>query len=323
MTRQFVFNTMKNNLILIAIVLLMIITSIIEPNFLSSENFVNIIRQFGTLIMVALGMTFVIMGGFIDLSVSGIVSLVAVSTVMLIDRVGQGPAIVIGVLIGLSCGLLNSWLILSGGALTQAEALFLTYGMSLVYGALALILTGGITQFLTYSQTSISIFDSMNSGMVGIFSISFIIFLVLLIILYIIEKKTFIGRTICLTGGNKVAARLAGIPISKTIVFIYAVSGVMTAIGAVILVSRVTLASPVMGQGYETQAILGVVIGGTALLGGKGSVLRTVLGTLLLILMSNCLNLMGVSTYIQNILRGAILITAIWLDSRKQQTEGN
>lgn len=323
MVKQFLANSMKNNLILIGIVILMIITSVIEPNFLSSENFVNIIRQFGTLIMVALGMTFVIMGGFIDLSVSGIVSLVAVATVMLIDRVGQGPAIMIGVLIGLSCGLLNSWLILSSGALTQAEALFLTYGMSLVYGALALILTGGITQFLTYSQTSISIFDSINSGMVGIFSISFIIFLVLFIILYIIEKRTFIGRTICLTGGNKVAARLAGIPISKTIVFIYAVSGIMTAIGAVILVSRVTLASPVMGQGYETQAILGVVIGGTALLGGKGSVLRTVLGTLLLILMSNCLNLMGVSTYIQNILRGAILITAIWLDSHKQQTEGN
>lgn len=323
MAKQFLANSMKNNLILIGIVILMIITSVIEPNFLSSENFVNIIRQFGTLIMVALGMTFVIMGGFIDLSVSGIVSLVAVATVMLIDRVGQGPAIMIGVLIGLSCGLLNSWLILSSGALTQAEALFLTYGMSLVYGALALILTGGITQFLTYSQTSISIFDSINSGMVGIFSISFIIFLVLFIILYIIEKRTFIGRTICLTGGNKVAARLAGIPISKTIVFIYAVSGIMTAIGAVILVSRVTLASPVMGQGYETQAILGVVIGGTALLGGKGSVLRTVLGTLLLILMSNCLNLMGVSTYIQNILRGAILITAIWLDSHKQQTEGN
>ncbi len=323
MVKQFLANSMKNNLILIGIVILMIITSVIEPNFLSSENFVNIIRQFGTLIMVALGMTFVIMGGFIDLSVSGIVSLVAVATVMLIDRVGQGPAIMIGVLIGLSCGLLNSWLILSSGALTQAEALFLTYGMSLVYGALALILTGGITQFLTYSQTSISIFDSINSGMVGIFSVSFIIFLVLFIILYIIEKRTFIGRTICLTGGNKVAARLAGIPISKTIVFIYAVSGIMTAIGAVILVSRVTLASPVMGQGYETQAILGVVIGGTALLGGKGSVLRTVLGTLLLILMSNCLNLMGVSTYIQNILRGAILITAIWLDSHKQQTEGN
>ena len=108
------------------------------------------------------------------------------------------------------------------------------------------------------------------------------------------------------------AARLAGVPTEKTIVFIYAVSGIMAAIGAVVLASRVTIASPIMGKGYETQAILAVVVGGTALLGGKGSVLRTVIGTLLIIMMSNCLNLLGVTTYIQYMLRGAILILAIW-----------
>ena len=97
----------------------------------------------------------------------------------------------------------------------------------------------------------------------------------------------------------------------------------MTAIGTVILVARVTLASPVMGIPYMTNAILSVVVGGTALLGGKGSVLWTVLGTLLLILMGNCLNLMGVSTYIQYMLKGAILILAIWLDNRKQFSDGD
>ena len=118
------------------------------------------------------------------------------------------------------------------------------------------------------------------------------------------------------------AARLAGIPTERTIVFIYAVSGVMAAIGAVVLASRVTIASPLMGKGYETQAILAVVVGGTALLGGRGSVLWTVIGTLVIILMNNSLNLMGVSTYIQYMLRGAILILAIWLDSQRQSSEG-
>ena len=313
----------RNNLILVGIAVLIIVTSLIEPKFLTGANFENIIRQFGTLIFVALGMTFVIMAGFIDLSVGGIISLVAVVTVTLIDKVGQGPAIMIGITIGLICGLLNSLLILSSGALTQAEALFLTYGMSLVFGAVALIYTQGVTQFLTYSKTSISLFDAINSGNVGVVSISFIIFLICLIILYVIEKRTYLGRSIVLVGGNKVAARLAGIPINKSIIFIYAVSGVMTAIGAVILVARVTLASPVMGTPYTTQAILAVVVGGTALVGGKGSVIWTVIGTLLLILMGNCLNLMGVSTYIQYMLRGAILILAIWLDNRKQFSEGN
>lgn len=322
MTLRAIINYFRNNLILIGIAALIIFTSLIEPQFLTEGNFVNIIRQFGTLIMVALGMSFVIMAGFIDLSVGGIISLVAVVTVMIIDKVGQFPALMIGLLIGLICGLLNSFLILSSGALTQAQALFLTYGMSLVYGAVALILTKGVTQFLTYSQSDISIFNSINTDHFGPFSVSFIIFLICLFILYMIESRTFIGRTICITGENKEAARLAGIPISKTIIFVYAISGLMAAIGTMILVSRVTLASPVIGKGYETQAILSVVVGGTALKGGNGSVLRTVIGTFLLIILSNCLNLIGVSTYIQYMLRGAILIMAIWLGSRKKYAAG-
>jgi len=311
-------NVLRNNPIFVAIALLAIVTSIIEPNFLTVANFDNILRQFGTLIFAALGMTFVIMAGFLDLSIGGIISLVAVVTVTMIDKVGQGPAILIGISVGLGCGLLNSALILTSGALTQAESLFITFGMSLVYGALALMYTQGVTQFLTYSQSDISIFNTINSGGIGFLSVSAMIFLACLAILYVIERRTFLGRAVVLTGGNKVAARLAGIPISRTIVFIYAVSGVMSAIGAVVLVSRVTLADPTMGTPYMTQAILAVVVGGTALVGGRGSVLWTVVGTLLLILLNNCLNLLGVSSYVQFMLRGVILILAIWLDRVKQ-----
>ena len=320
---QSISDVIKNNLIIVGIFVLVIITSIVEPNFLKPMNIGNIIRQFGPLIMVALGMTFIIMGGMIDLSVGGIVSLVGVVTVSLIDPIGQVAALIVGLTLGLICGLINSFLILKGGALKQAEALFLTYGMSVVYGALALIYTGASPIFLSYSKTNYSIFTAIGTGSIGPVSVSFIIFLVCLLILYIIESRTHIGRSICLTGGNKIAARLAGIPTERTIVFIYAVSGVMSAIGAIVLLSRVTIVSPLMGKGYETQAILAVVVGGTALMGGKGSVLRTVIGTLLIILMSNCLNLLGVTTFIQYMLRGAILILAIWLDNRKQYSEGN
>lgn len=311
-------NALRDNPIFVAIAALAIVTSIIEPKFLTADNFDNILRQFGTLIFAALGMTFVIMAGFIDLSIGGIISLVAVVTVMQIDKVGQGPAILIGLAVGLGCGLLNSLLILTAGALTQAEALFITYGMSLVYGAVALMYTQGVTQFLTYSTNDISIFNAINSGSIGPVSVSFVMFLVALAILAVIERRTYMGRTVVLTGGNKVAARLAGIPISKSVVMIYAISGLMSAIGAVVLVSRVTLADPTMGTPWMTQAILAVVVGGTALIGGRGSVLWTVFGTLLLILLNNCLNLLGVSSYIQFMLRGVILILAIWLDTAKQ-----
>ena len=301
-----------------AIAGLVVVTSFVEPKFLTVANFDNIIRQPGALIFAALGMTFVIMAGFIDLSIGGIISLVAVVTVTLIDRVGQGPAILIGLSVGLVCGLINSGLILSSGALTQAESLFITFGMSLVYGAVALMYVQGVTQFLTYSETDISIFDAINSGRIGFLSVSAMMFLACLAILLVIERRTYMGRAVVLTGGNKTAARLAGIPISKSIVMIYAISGVMSAIGAVVLVSRVTLADPTMGTPYMTQAILAVVVGGTALVGGRGSVLWTVVGTFLLVLLNNCLNLLGVSSYVQFMLWGVILIVVIWLDTVKQ-----
>ncbi len=309
---------LKNNPIYLAIALLVIVTTVVEPKFLTLNNFDNIIRQFGVLVFAALGMTFVIMAGFLDLSIGGIISLVAVVTVTMIDKVGQGPAILIGLSVGLGCGLLNSILIITSGALTQAESLFITFGKSLVYGAVALMYVQGVTQFLTYSETDISIFEAINSGQIGILSVAATMFLVALAVLVVIEKRTYMGRAVVLTGGNKVAARLAGIPISKTIVMIYAISGLLSAIGAVVLVSRVTLADPTMGTPYMTQAILAVVVGGTALVGGRGSVLWTVLGAFLLILLNNCLNLLGVSSYVQFMLWGVILIAVIWLDAVKQ-----
>jgi ribose transport system permease protein len=243
---------------------------------------------------------------------------VAVVTVTLVDRVGQGPAILIGISVGLGCGLLNSVLIITSGALTQAESLFITFGMSLVFGAVALMYTQGVTQFLTYSESDISIFNAINEGGIGPLSVFAMMFLVSLAVLLVIERRTFMGRAVVLTGGNKVAARLAGIPISRSIVMIYAISGLMSAIGAVILVSRVTLADPNMGVPYMTQAILAVVVGGTALVGGRGSVLWTVVGAFLLVLLNNCLNLLGVSSYVQFMLWGVILIAVIWLDTVKQ-----
>jgi ribose transport system permease protein len=310
---------MLNYLVLVAIVLLVIITILVEPKFLTGENLTNIMRQFGPLSFVSLGMTFVIIGGFIDLSVAGIISLVAVVTVSLIDPLGQVQALIIGIALGAFLGFLNSMVLISAGALTQAEALFITYGMSAVYSAVALIYTDGATQHMSWLTGNQSIFNAIGSGTVGILSVSFLIFLVSLGALWIFHNKTYSGRAISYTGGNKVAAELSGIPIKRSVVLIYTICGLMSAIGAVVLFSRSTTAAPIIGKGYETNAILSVVVGGTTLKGGKGSVLRTVLGVLLITLMSNCMNLLGVSPYMQVVLKGAILVVAIWLDNRKEQ----
>jgi ribose/xylose/arabinose/galactoside ABC-type transport system permease subunit len=319
MTKRFNLKQfLLNYLVLVAIVLLVIITIIVEPKFLSGENLTNIMRQFGPLSFVSLGMTFVIIGGFIDLSVAGIISLVAVVTVSLIDPLGQIPALIIGIGLGAFLGFLNSMVLISAGALTQAEALFITYGMSAVYSAVALIYTDGATQHMSWLTSNQSVFTAIGSGTVGIVSVSFLVFLVSLGALWVFHNKTYNGRAISYTGGNKVAAELSGIPIKRSVILIYTIRGLMSAIGAVVLFSRITTAAPIIGKNYETNAILSVVVGGTTLKGGKGSVLRTVLGVLLITLMSNCMNLLGVSSYLQVVLKGAILVLAIWLDNRKE-----
>ena len=306
------------NYVLIAILALVVVTMLVEPNFMTFANLINIMRQFGPLVMVSLGMTFVIIGGFIDLSVAGTISLVAVVTVTLIDPIGQVPAIFVGLAVGALCGYINSVLVLSSGALTQAEALFITFGMSTVYSAIALMYSGGSTKHMRFLKGDTSVIEALGQGSVGIFSVSFLVFLVCLAVLWVFQTQTRMGRAICLTGGNKTAAHLCGVPVSRSIIAIYTISGFMAAIGAIILFSRITTASPVIGAGYETNAILAVVVGGTTLKGGKGSVLRTVMGVLLVILMSNCLNLLGVTPYMQVVTKGAILVLAIWLDNRTQ-----
>ncbi len=317
--KQALRTVFQDYLVFVAIVFLVLITIVVEPKFLSSGNLTNILRQFGPLSLVALGMTFVIIGGFIDLSVAGIMSLVAVVTVSLIDPIGQIPALIVGLALGTFCGFLTSMLLISSGALTQAEALFITFGMAQVFEALALITTGGKVLNMRDVKTESNLFVLIGQGTIGPLTVSFVIFLVSLAALYFFQSKTTLGRSISLTGGNKTAARLSGIPVSLSVILIYCISGLMAALGAINQFARSTTAAPTLGSGFETNAILAVVVGGTTLKGGKGSVLRTVLGTLLIILMSNCLNLLGVTPYLQNMTKGAILVIAIWLDNRKPQ----
>lgn len=297
------------------IILLIIVTIIREPRFLSVENLINIVRQLGPLSLVSLGMTFVILAGYLDLSVAGTISLSAVITVSLIEPLGQVGAILVGLLVGTVAGALIGLVVLLVGANRKSEALFISYGMGMAYGALALIYSGGVTQKL---PAGLKVFEAIGKGGWGIVSVSLLIFVFCLVILQILQSKTYIGRSVMLAGGNPVASRLTGIPVSTVVVLIYTLSGLMAAIGGVVLFSRVTTASPVIGKTYETNAITAVLIGGTSLKGGSGSVLRTLLGVVLISLMSNCMNLLGISTYMQSVVRGLVLILAIWLDSKKK-----
>lgn len=309
---------LRQNLVLLGIAALVTVTAVAEPKFLGSANLNNILRQLGPLPFAALGMTFVIIGGFIDLSIVGIISLSGVVTMGLIDPLGQVGALIAGILFGALLGYINGLVLTSCGAMTQAEVLFITYGMSSVYTAIALIYTGSETMRITRSSRPYTLFTALGSWNVGIVPVVLIVFLAVLIFMHLFLTKTIWGRAIALMGGNKDAAALAGFHVERTMRLAYTINGMMAAMASIALLSRVTTATAGSGSGYETNAILCVVVGGTTLKGGKGSVLRTMFGVVLITLLGNCMNMLNLSTYIQTVMRGAVLVTAIWLDNRRQ-----
>ena len=305
---------LKEYLVLIGIVLLAVITAIIEPKFFSTDNLTNIMRQFGALAFVALGMTFVIISGYIDLSVAGILSLSGAVSLIWANKFGAAAGLAMAIIVGGGCGLFNGLFLLLVGADKQSKALFITYGTSTMFSALALMYTGAATPHL---NPGMKIMEIIGSGKIGFISVSFLMLIIVLLILHFFHKNTYMGSVISYTGGNHVAAQLTGMPVKRAMVLVYTICGILTSIASVVLYTRVTSSSPTVGRGYDTNAILSVVVGGTALAGGKGGVLRTLIGCTVVTLMSNCLNLLGVSIYAQTVLKGAILVIAIWLDNRK------
>ncbi len=309
---------LQQNLVLVGIIILVVVTALVEPKFLQPRNLTNVMKQLSALPFVALGMTFVIICGFINLSVPGLISLVAVISALTINTIGQGGSLLLGFVVGIALGWLTGLVLTACGAMTQAEVLFITYGLSRVFIALAVMLSGAKTVRIKDSTKPITVYSMLGSYNVWIFPIVFLFFIVILIIMHIFLTKTLPGRLIMLTGGNKDAAYLAGYNVKRIMRMVYAICGGLTALGSLAMLARIGTAQSGNGSGYETDAILCVVVGGTTLKGGKGSVLRTMFGVALITLLGNCMNMLGLSTYMQTVMRGAVLVIAIWLDNRKE-----
>ncbi len=309
---------LKENMVLCGILVLCIVTAIIEPKFLGTQNINNVLKQLGPLPFAALGMTFVITAGFNDLSIPGTLSLVGVVVIYMIDIVGQVGALVIGVGLGALLGWINGWVLTTAGAMVQAEVLFITYGMSSVWTAVGLIITEAETMRMTRCVNDFSIFTTIGTKNFGVVPLVLILFFIILLGMHFFLKKTIWGRNVCLIGGNKDAANLVGVNVKSTMRMVYMINGLTAGLASIALLSRTTVATATSGMGYETNAILCVVVGGTSLKGGKGSVIRTMIGVVLITLLGNCMNMLNLSTYMQTVMRGAVLVIAIWLDNRKE-----
>ena len=295
---------------LFGLVLLSIGLSIASPNFLTPSNLFSVLRQVSYSGLIAFGMTFIILIGGIDLSVGAILALVGIVTASLIQA-GMDPILAscIGLLLGAACGAING-LLVSFGRIAPFIATLAT-----------MILFRGIAQ--EYSQSkpiSINVdgfFNEIGSGyLFDTIPVPVVLMLLVYFMLWFVLKKTRFGRHVYALGGSEDVARISGLKVRSLKLWVYTLSGLMSGLAALVVTSRLSSASPNAGAMYEFDAIAAVVLGGTSLSGGRGWIFGTLVGVVLLGILSNGLNLLNVSSNYQLIIKGVVILFAVLLDRK-------
>lgn len=295
--------------VVIGFILLCVVISFATPAFATQKNILNLLRQSSIIGIIATGMTFVIISGSFDISVGAVAALSGAVTMKLITM-GNGVPVAIAVWaalgIGAVVGLINGIAV----AKINVPSLIATMAMVSVVKGSMLMFTGG------YPITrTIPVLDTIGNGYVAGIPIPVIIFAATVAIAFIILTKTRFGRYVYSVGGNEEASKLNGINVDSYKIKVFVINAVLAALAGIVLVGRMGTASPAAGDGYDMDAIASVVIGGTSVSGGSGSVLKTVIGVLLMSVINNSFNLLGVDMYFQYIFKGLIILIAVGADS--------
>jgi len=291
---------------LIGLVIIVVVFASLVPGFLSERNLLNILQQSSINACLALGMTLVIISGGIDLSVGPTAAISAVvAATLLLSGTPVPLAILAGLGIGSVCGLINGILV----AYVGLQPFIVTLGTLSTYRAIALIYTGG-NPVLGIPPGFRSLF---NGTLLGIPTPVWIVAAVA-VAAWILLNKTPIGEYLLAVGGNEEAAYIAGVPIESTKITAYVISGGLAALASLILIGRLGAAEPILGNLWELDAIAAAAIGGASLMGGKGSILGTILGAIILGTMRNGLTLMNVQAFYQLLATGLIILVAMMID---------
>jgi len=301
--RKFASDLWGKYYIVITFGVMVIISSIISENFFSQENISNVLKQSSVPGIVSLGQLVVILTGGIDLGVGSVVAITGVLAVGLQRHMPLSLALITTLAIGIFTGVFNGVLI----AKRNVPPFITTLGMMVVARGLTYVYTDGGPIQITYKEA----YQVFGRNSIGPVPNIVIIWIVLSLLTAVMIRKTTFGRTIVSLGSNKNAVYLSGINIDLHLIAVYVFSGLMCAITGIVLTSRLTIATPLMGSLMELDAIAAVVIGGASLSGGRGTVWGTMIGVLTLGLISNILNLMGVSAFYQDIFRGSIILLAV------------
>ena len=298
---------------LIGIVVFFVALSILSPVFLSMNNFVNIFNQITVNAIIAAGITLLIISGGIDLSVGSILALCGIFTANYFRNAPAGGSVLIGILIGVvigvSCGLFNGLLI----AYLHIPPFIATLGTMSIFRGMALVFSGG-RPLMDLNERYINLF----TGFIGPLPKQFVLAILISLLLYLVLERTSVGRVAFALGGNERCVMISGINIKTYKLLFYGLSGLLAALGGMVLTSMIPAAEPIAGMNYEMDAIAVVVMGGTSMEGGKGNILGTLLGAILLGIVRNGLNLLGVDANYQQLFIGLIIMIAIVSGSSKK-----
>ncbi len=309
--KEILMNILQNYSMPIVLLIMVTLMTILSPQFLEPRNLLNVVRQISIIAIVAFGETLVIITGGIDLSTGSVIALVSVITASLAHP-GQYMLIVpilVGILSGAAMGFINGIIVSR-----DIPPFIATLGMMTAARGAALIYSGGrpITGFTPA-------FDFIGRGYILGIPVPIFILAVIAVIAHILLRRTKFGKYVYAIGGNEQAAIISGINIKKYKVLTYMFSGIMAAIAGILLTSRLSAGQPTAGQGYELDAIASVVIGGTSLSGGVGTISGTVIGALIMGVLNNGLDLLHISAYWQQIVKGIIIVGAVFMDKLRRK----
>lgn len=291
----------------IFVILLAVITAatLLSPNFLTTDNILNVLRQVSVITILAYGAMTLIIGGMIDLSAGAVMAFAGVVSVIVYKgTTNMLLAIVAGIAIGVACNLFNAFLV----AFLRTPAFIVTLGMMLIARGAVLQITGG------QNVLQLGDFILIGQGLWGWIPVPALILVVITVVIWYLMGQTRYGRSVYAVGGNEEAARAAGIPVNWVKVKAFVVNGVLVGIAGVIFMSRVNAGLPNAGVGYELHAITAPIIGGTSFSGGVGTTLGTLAGALIVGVLTNIMNLIGIGSYVQQIVMGFIIAIAVSYD---------
>ena len=299
---------LKSQGLVIAFLAMMVVFSMASSSFLTYQNITLVMRQVSIFGIIACGMTFVIIGGNFDLSVGSLVSLTTVIVISLHDTIGPVPAMIVALLAGLLSGAFNGYLV----GFLKLNSMIITLGMLGVLQAITLIYTGG--KYSSVANPEATWYAFIGRGFIMGIPFPVILYIMITIVFATLLNKTVYGRQLMAVGGNPIASQFTGIRSNLVIMSTFIATGITAAIGGIILGSRIMSAQNYIGEGYEFQVITGVILGGTSLLGGEGSIWKTFMGIVILGFLRNGFIILGFPYYVQWIIQWFIIIGVVWLD---------